>query len=80
MLLAGLDPGGIDGYGWCLAESVHPELISIKGPGTTDNAGQAVDNWLHRTRSSHAVIECAHHLDACAPPSASASALAWLFL
>jgi hypothetical protein len=41
-LILGLDPGGIEQFGWCVAESLGGGRVRVREWGTADHAAQAI--------------------------------------
>lgn len=46
MWIAGFDPGGLNSFGWCLAEAARDHCLVIRGAGVTDHASLAVKSVL----------------------------------
>lgn len=45
-VLLGFDPGGEDGYGWCIADYAPDLPLQIRATGVVDNACDALDKTL----------------------------------
>jgi hypothetical protein len=55
-ILLGFDPGGEDGFGWCLANDTPTLPLTVRATGVVDNAQSAFDAALAQVKNSGPVV------------------------
>jgi hypothetical protein len=55
-VLLGFDPGGEDGYGWCIADHAPVLPLSIRATGVVDNARDALREALAHVGSGEQIV------------------------
>jgi predicted nuclease with RNAse H fold len=55
-VLLGFDPGGEDGFGWCVADDTPTLPLAVRATGVVDNARSAVDAVMTQVKRGESVV------------------------